>query len=350
MPGFVALAVVAPGVAQAATTSDLQVTRVKPALTGRALVVDATIASTGRKSAAKSKAAILLSRDTTRSKDDRRLARLNVPRLSPGGAKRLKSSLTLPASLGTGPRFVIVCADDVGAVRERSERNNCKASRRLTLPAGETLTPTGPVTPAPTDTTPATPAPSDNPGPTTNDPGTTTNNPPPDSDGDGVADAADNCPAAANPDQADNDADGQGNACDPCPQDAATNTCSQPNPDDADGDGVNNSFDNCPAASNPDQMDNDGDGKGNVCDLCPEAANPGSAGCPASVYETVGQTPPAAPIPARIETVPRRIGDRSARQSATKSAVERGRNSWLLSWNAYDSAMPVIDEKCWPTG
>ena len=282
------LAVVAPGVAQAATTSDLQVTRVKPALTGRALVVDATIANTGHKSAAKSKAAVLLSRDATRSKDDQSLARPNVPRLSPGATKRLTSSLTLPASVGTGPRFVIVCADDVGAVRERSERNNCKASPRLTLPAVETPTATGPVTPAPTDTTPPAtvdPPPSDNPGPTTN-------NPPPDGDGDGVADATDNCPAAANADQADNDADGQGNACDPCPQDANTTTCTPYNPEDTDSDGVSNSTDNCPDASNADQMDNDGDGKGNVCDPCPERANPGSAACPVSVYEINTHTYP----------------------------------------------------------
>ena len=37
----------------------------------------------------------------------------------------------------------------------------------------------------------------------------------PDADGDGVPDASDNCPLAANPDQADGDGDGQGNACDP---------------------------------------------------------------------------------------------------------------------------------------
>ena len=45
---------------------------------------------------------------------------------------------------------------------------------------------------------------------------TTVSTPPPptDADGDGVADSSDNCPNAANPDQADSDQDGVGDACD----------------------------------------------------------------------------------------------------------------------------------------
>ncbi len=51
-----------------------------------------------------------------------------------------------------------------------------------------------------------------------------------DSDGDGIADAKDNCPHIPNPDQGDEDKDGLGDLCDPCPIDA-DNT-------DPDGDGV----------------------------------------------------------------------------------------------------------------
>jgi hypothetical protein len=40
---------------------------------------------------------------------------------------------------------------------------------------------------------------------------------PQDADADGVADAQDNCPTVANPDQADGDGDGVGDACDRCP-------------------------------------------------------------------------------------------------------------------------------------
>lgn len=78
-----------------------------------------------------------------------------------------------------------------------------------------------------------------------------------DDDGDGVADNADNCPLAANPEQKDTDGDGIGDACD----------ADQGNGDgDDDGDGVDNDDDNCPTTPNPDQLDSDDDGVGNVCD------------------------------------------------------------------------------------
>jgi hypothetical protein len=64
----------------------------------------------------------------------------------------------------------------------------------------------------------------------------------PDADGDGVNDSFDNCPNAANTDQADGDGDGVGNACD-----------------------------NCPTAANADQANADGDSFGNACDGCPDS-------------------------------------------------------------------------------
>jgi len=43
---------------------------------------------------------------------------------------------------------------------------------------------------------------------------------------------------------------------------------------DSDGDGVCDDVDNCPAADNPNQEDQDGDGVGDVCDNCPTVDNP----------------------------------------------------------------------------
>jgi hypothetical protein len=74
----------------------------------------------------------------------------------------------------------------------------------------------------------------------------------PDSDGDGVADDADNCPSVSNPTQADTDGDGAGDACD----------------DDDDNDLVLDASDNCPAVANATGQadDIDGDIAGDACD------------------------------------------------------------------------------------
>jgi hypothetical protein len=78
-----------------------------------------------------------------------------------------------------------------------------------------------------------------------------------DADGDGVADATDNCPSIANANQADADRDGAGDACDRCPSDPR---------DDVDRDGICGNLDNCPSASNPDQADRDANGIGDACE------------------------------------------------------------------------------------
>ncbi len=106
-----------------------------------------------------------------------------------------------------------------------------------------------------------------------------------DNDGDGVSNAEDNCPDIFNPGQGDFDTDGVGDSCDPCPYAEDENNCPRPDPTDKDGDGIANADDNCPSVANPDQADGDNDGVGDVCDACPDYSNPNGAPCPATIYE-----------------------------------------------------------------
>jgi Thrombospondin type 3 repeat len=109
-----------------------------------------------------------------------------------------------------------------------------------------------------------------------------------DSDGDGVSDAADNCPTVWNPNQEDWDGDGLGAACDtdddfdgvPDNVDACPHTIPgqavdfKGCPIDKDFDGICDpgtsgvrcsGSDNCPDVENPDQKDSNGDGIGDAC-------------------------------------------------------------------------------------
>jgi hypothetical protein len=81
-----------------------------------------------------------------------------------------------------------------------------------------------------------------------------------DDDGDNWEDIYDNCPIVPNANQEDVDEDGKGDACDTCPNDPL---------DDVDGDGFCGDIDNCPIVPNANQEDTDEDGVGDVCDTCP---------------------------------------------------------------------------------
>jgi len=143
-----------------------------------------------------------------------------------------------------------------------------------------------------------------------------------DKDGDGVADAADNCPAIFNPirplddgAQGDADRDGIGDACDACPLEKGE-TCKRPSSDDLDNDGIVNDLDNCPETANADQKDDDTDGKGNACDTCPQVRNLGQASCSADATPLATATftvkelrDPADPRHPKPGTVRARVSD-----------------------------------------
>jgi hypothetical protein len=59
-------------------------------------------------------------------------------------------------------------------------------------------------------------------------------------------------------------------------------------PNDLDADGVDNAADNCPIAANPTQHDEDADGVGDVCDNCPHVANADQANAMEATPDGVG--------------------------------------------------------------
>lgn len=127
-----------------------------------------------------------------------------------------------------------------------------------------------------------------------------------DSDGDGIANASDNCPSVFNParlvdegSQPDADSDGVGDDCDECPLDAS---CTPPHANDLDDDGIPNGSDNCPEDANPSQEDADDDAHGDVCDAC-EDPNWGPDACVATVEAIRDPSNPTHPSVGAIVTI-----------------------------------------------
>lgn len=89
----------------------------------------------------------------------------------------------------------------------------------------------------------------------------------PDGDKDEVGDLCDNCVRVANDEQKDSDKDGIGDECDP-------DSTDNPGVIDSDGDGIVDLDDKCPAVKDANNnADADADGRGDVCDNCPLVAN-----------------------------------------------------------------------------
>ena len=115
---------------------------------------------------------------------------------------------------------------------------------------------------------------------TTAEPTSTTTTATIDTDNDGISDTEDNCPNKPNGPDLGTCMPGSDKAGATCHSDAdcvigcSTNgTCSL-NQEDTEGDGIGDVCDNCPANCNVEQLDADGDMTGDVCDT-----DPGCGGC-----------------------------------------------------------------------
>jgi hypothetical protein len=156
----------------------------------------------------------------------------------------------------------------------------------------------------------------------------------PDGDGDGIADAADSCPAIADPMQLDGDRDGVGDACDVCP------TIADPTQGDRDGDGIGDACDDCPSTPDPGQADADGDGIGDAC--APGVPAPDTDGD--GVVDTSDDCP-IVPDPGQADADGDGIGDACDTCPATASADQRDRDHD----GAGDACDPCIDDaSCGP--
>ena len=131
-----------------------------------------TVRNAGNRRARGTALALHLSRDAKLGGGDLRLSgRRAVKAIRPGRSLKLVARFAVPGSAAPGAWRLLACADGARKLRERSERNNCRASRSLTVRGAPAA---GPPTPAPTsaefpgprEEQPPTPAPSPSPTPT----------------------------------------------------------------------------------------------------------------------------------------------------------------------------------------
>src|SRR5687768_9022901 len=131
---MVSAAVLAGNAAAARGAPDLVVASLTdPPLTviaGGAVSVTEAVRNAGVARARASAVGYYLSTDTRVGKGDVRLAaRRAVAALAPRKQSRRKLILRVPGGAKAGAYHVIACADAARKVAERSERNNCRASK-----------------------------------------------------------------------------------------------------------------------------------------------------------------------------------------------------------------------------
>jgi hypothetical protein len=101
------------------------------AAAGQRFSASSTIRNTGSLSARSSKSRFYFSVDAARGPGDLLLlGTTGVPALAPGATRTAAVTITIPAGTPPGTYYFLACADDIGALAESDEGNNCRASTR----------------------------------------------------------------------------------------------------------------------------------------------------------------------------------------------------------------------------
>ena len=104
-----------------------------PALSGASIRVTDITSNVGAASAGASTTRYYLSLDTVRDGSDVLLVGTrSIPPLSPNAFSTVAVTVTIPSGTPAGVYFLLACADDLAAVNETNETNNCRTSARTT--------------------------------------------------------------------------------------------------------------------------------------------------------------------------------------------------------------------------
>jgi subtilase family serine protease len=114
------------------------------AAVGSAFNLTQTVRNAGAVDAAASISRFYLSTDGAKSAGDMLLTgTTSVPALTPGATASGGRSVTVPSTATAGSYFVVACADDLLAVKELDDSNNCAASRTMVLVGSPDLVASG---------------------------------------------------------------------------------------------------------------------------------------------------------------------------------------------------------------
>jgi hypothetical protein len=138
---MIAATLLAAGVAALASGPNLRIaaldTQARAASPGE-LRLPTTIRNSGNRRAGASRTRFVFSRDRALGSDVR-LASMPEARLRAGRSRTTTALLRVPAGLKSGAWYVIACADARSSVRERDERDNCRAARGAIAVQPQTL-------------------------------------------------------------------------------------------------------------------------------------------------------------------------------------------------------------------